>query len=392
MNHKKPLSTPAHHNPSLGKWVDLFVLLLLCTFILAINRRAEGSRMADGVVILELARATEGGGNGIVTFRLENGAVAPSDITITYTINATASIPAVNGVDYQTLSGTAVIPTGGTEAQVIITPVDDILIEGDENIEFTLISALDQGGVSYLTPQRGLVTTVVDNDNRISITKVNNGKELGNGNASDGAYLIKLPGSLTFNEDIPVKYLITGGTTASGGAGTTFDYDNTNLTGTIILPANTNSIQLPLKVNDDKLVEGNENVELTIQDNMLSAVTNIRFSFDPLQKSAIVTIEDDDNSIPVGVIAVKNGTEPGVGANDGSITVGWPDGFTATGPIIIRYTIAGTATNVADYTMTSLTQVVIPAGTSNVKIPVVVVDDNIVEGTETVILNITALT
>ncbi|MVT07923.1 DUF7507 domain-containing protein [Chitinophaga tropicalis] len=393
MNHKKSLPTPAHHNPSLGKWFDLFVLLFLCTLLLAINRRAEGSRMADGVIILELARATEGGGNGIVTFRLENGATAPSDITITYTINATAANPAVNGVDYQTLSGTATIAAGTNEAQVIITPIDDILIEGDENIEFTLISALDQGGLSYLTPQRGLVTTLVDNDNRISITKVNNGKELGNGNASDGAYLIKLPGNLTFNEDIPVKYLITGGTTASGGAGTTFDYDNSNLTGTIILPANTNSIQLPLKVNDDKLVEVNENVELTIQDNMLSAVTNIRFSFDPLQKSAIVTIEDDDVNIPIGVVATKDGAEPGGGTNDGSITVGWPDGFTSTTGIVIRYTISGTAIINTDYRISpvSPTQAIISPGTSNIKIPIAVIDDNIVEGTETVVLNITGI-
>ncbi len=73
--------------------------------------------------------------------------------------------------------------------QLTVAVTDDQLIEGEENLEFTLLSAVDQGGISYLNPNRTLTTKVVDNDNRISITKTADGKELGGGTASDGSFL-----------------------------------------------------------------------------------------------------------------------------------------------------------------------------------------------------------
>jgi len=346
--------------------------------------------VADELEMFEVVRPEEGGPDGLIAFRLLNGAVAPSDINITYVVNATVTNPAVNGVDYATLPGTITLTAGSSEVQLPIVVTDDQLIEGEENLEFTLLSAVDGGGISYLNPNRTLTTKVVDNDNRISITKTADGKELGGGTASDGSFLIKLPGALTFNEDITIKYTIDGVSTATGGAGAGYDFDNTAVTGEIKLPANTNSISLPIKVNDDQLVEGNEIVQITIQDNSLSDVTGMKFTFDPAQATAAVTIEDDDN-IPINVLSTLNGKEPGGAANNGSFTVGWPNGITATGAVIIRVMITGTASGGTDYTAIPITRV-LPAGTSNVAIPVSVLNDFIVEGDEDVTLTITTLT
>lgn len=350
----------------------------------ALNPAAAGE-----LEMFEIVRPEEGAPGGIIAFRLLNGAVAPSDINITYVVNATVTNPAVNGVDYATLPGTITLSAGSSEVLLNISVTDDQLIEGEENLEFTLLAAVDQGGVNYLNPNRTLTTKVVDNDNRLSITKTSDGKELGGGTASDGSFLIKLPGTLTFNEDILVKYTIDGVSTATGGTGAGYDFDNTAVTGEINLPANTNSIQLPVKVNDDQLVEGNETVQITIQDNNLSDVTAMKFTFDPVQATSSMIIEDDDN-VPVNVLSTTDGKEPGGTGNDGSITIGWPNGKSATNTVIIRFTVTGTASGSADYTAIPVTKL-LPAGASNVTIPVSVLNDAIVEGDETVTLTITAL-
>jgi uncharacterized repeat protein (TIGR01451 family)/gliding motility-associated-like protein len=386
------------------KWVAvaLLALYMLCSsWVLLMHHPFSGntparhstiltSALAGELEMFEVVRPEEGAANGVIAFRLLNGAVAPSDINISYVVNATVTSPAVNGVDYATLSGTITLGAGSSEVLLDIAVTDDQLIEGEENLEFTLLSAVDQGGDSYLNPNRTLTTKVVDNDNRISITKTADGRELGAGTASDGSFLLKLPGALTFNENILVKYTIDGISTATGGTGAGYDFDNTAVTGEIILPANTNSIPLPVKVNDDQLVEANETVQITIQDNNLSDVTGMKFTFDRAQATASMIIEDDDN-IPVNILGATDGREPGGTGNNGSITIGWPNGISATGAVIIRFTITGTASGSADYTAIPVTRV-LPAGASNVTIPVSVLNDFIVEGNETVTLTITALT
>ncbi|RFM29403.1 DUF7507 domain-containing protein [Chitinophaga silvisoli] len=343
---------------------------------------------ADVIAMDELTRAEEGGPNGLISFHLLNNTTAPSDITITYSINATVTDPADNGIDYTTLPGTITIKAGDSEAQLSIDVIDDLLIEGDESIEIGLLTATDASGTTYLGTQRTLTAKLIDNDNRLKLTKTIDGKELGSGNASPGQFSISLPGTLTYPENILVKYTVDGASSATGGAGSTFDYNNTNMTGEIILPANTNSILLPVNVNDDNIIEPTGTVQLTLQSISLSASGTMTFSPDPSNISAIVNIEDDDVNIPIGIQSTTDGKEPGGTGNDGSFTIGWPNGTYATGFVLVRYTITGTASNGTDYTTITLTKN-IPAGTSNVQIPVTIKDDNLIEGSETVILTIT---
>lgn len=361
---------------------SLLLLIFLCFF------SGRPAQRADVIAMDELVRAEEGGPNGIISFHLLNNTTAPSDITITYSVNATVTDPADNGIDYTTLTGTITLKAGDTEAQLTIDVIDDLLIEGDESIEIGLLTATDASGTTYLGTQRTLTAKLIDNDNRLKITKTTDGKELGSGNASPGQFQISLPGSLTYHEDILVKYTIDGASSATGGTNTTFDYNNSNMTGEIILPANTNSILLPVNVNDDNIIEPTETVQLTLQSISLSASGTMTFSPNPANISAIVNIEDDDVNTPIGILSTTNGKEPGGTGNDGSFTIGWPNGIYTTGFVLVRFTITGTATNGTDYTTISLTKT-IPAGSSSVQIPVTIKDDNIIEGNETVILTIT---
>jgi uncharacterized repeat protein (TIGR01451 family)/gliding motility-associated-like protein len=56
-------------------------------------------------------------------------------------------------------------------------------------------------------------------------------------------------------------------------------------------------------------------------------------------------------------------------------------------PTIVTYTVTGTATNGTDYTTITNT-ITIPANTTSVTIPVTVIDDNVLEGTESVIITL----
>lgn len=57
-----------------------------------------------------------------------------SAITVTYTIGGNAT----NGVDYVALPGVVTIPAGSTSAQILVTPIDDLIEENVESVSLTL--------------------------------------------------------------------------------------------------------------------------------------------------------------------------------------------------------------------------------------------------------------
>ena len=72
------------------------------------------------------------------TFTLTRTGISTAALTVNYTLSGSAT----NGTDYQTLSGSVVIPAGSNprSATVIITPIDDSDYEGDETVTLTISS------------------------------------------------------------------------------------------------------------------------------------------------------------------------------------------------------------------------------------------------------------
>jgi len=64
-----------------------------------------------------------------------------NSLTVNYTVAGTA----VGGVDYTSLSGTAIIPAGETNVAVSVLPIDDELVEPTETVELTLGNGVDYG-------------------------------------------------------------------------------------------------------------------------------------------------------------------------------------------------------------------------------------------------------
>ena len=78
-----------------------------------------------------------------------------SDLAVQYKITGTAG----PGVDYVALSGNVTIPAGASTALIIVTPLDDTLVESNETIVVTILSA---SGYTVGTPSAATVKIASD--------------------------------------------------------------------------------------------------------------------------------------------------------------------------------------------------------------------------------------
>jgi uncharacterized repeat protein (TIGR01451 family) len=107
-------------------------------------------------VVASDANAAEPGANtGTFTFTRAGGTA--SNLTVNYVVSGTAGA----GTDYSALSGTATFTSGQSSLNVIVTPLDDAVLEGDESVTVTVTSS-----VEYLIGGPGVATVVIrDEDN-----------------------------------------------------------------------------------------------------------------------------------------------------------------------------------------------------------------------------------
>lgn len=88
-------------------------------------------------------------------FRISRVGNTSKSLTINYSVDGTAT----NGVDYNSLSGTATIAAGQTFVDVTVIPVADNLVEGDETV---ILSLVDQA--EYVLDINTATVTIADND------------------------------------------------------------------------------------------------------------------------------------------------------------------------------------------------------------------------------------
>jgi len=167
---------------------------------------------------------------------------------------------------------------------------------------------------------------------------------------------------------LTVNYGILG--TATGGV------DYVLPSGSVFIPQGGTSAVVDIEVIDDSIMEPTETVILTLSPGTGYTVGN---------GSATIGIEDDDNNT-VAISATGNAAEP---AMNGSFSVTLTPAPESA--VTVNYTVSGTATAGQDYQALA-GSVTIPGGSSSATIDVNVIDDEIVEMTETVIVQIIAPT
>ncbi len=100
------------------------------------------------------------------TFRISRVGDTTSALTVNYTI--TSGVGQATAADYTpALSGVAIIPANSLFVDIVVTPTDDILLEGDEALTLTLAS-----DVSYdLSAPVAATVTIADNETDINLSR-----------------------------------------------------------------------------------------------------------------------------------------------------------------------------------------------------------------------------
>ena len=318
---------------------------------------------------VSIAATTDGNEAGPIDglFTLTQSVAAASNTVIDYTVTGSAS----DGTDYDALSGSVTILAGATSATITIANiVADALVEGTETVIITLdaITASDPG-ITIATASDSI--DILDGDSAtVSISGTTDGNEAG---PIDG--LFTLTQSVAAASNTVIDYTVTG--SASDGT----DYDALSGSVTILAGATSATITIA-NIVADALVEGTETVIIT-----LDAITASDPGITIATASDSIDILDGD-SATVSIAATTDGNE--AGPIDGLFTL--TQSVAAASNTVIDYTVTGSASNGTDYDALS-GSVTILAGATSATITIAnIVADALVEGTETVIITLDAIT
>jgi len=87
------------------------------------------------VVALDTAVWENGGSSA--TLRVTRAGCTTGALTVNYSVSGSA----VSGSDYSALPGSVTIPAGATFANILLAPVDDLVVDGDKTVTVTLVGS-----------------------------------------------------------------------------------------------------------------------------------------------------------------------------------------------------------------------------------------------------------
>jgi N-acetylneuraminic acid mutarotase len=189
------------------------------------------------------------------TFVISRTGSTTSSLTVAYNVSGNAT----NGVDYQTLSGSITIPAGKSSVNLVITPKDDTLAEGTENIVLTLIA-----GASYNVGSASTATCpIIDNESGPTppptggsavVTFSDNTATAGEQGLDGGLLVLTRSGSTA--SALSVAYNVSG--SATNGV----DYEA--LSGMTTFEAGKSTATILITPKEDSAVEGTEHILISI--------------------------------------------------------------------------------------------------------------------------------
>ena len=299
------------------------------------------------------------GDSRVVTARLNR--VLPDMLTIMVTTLAADPTRAADNLDYGLSSELITIPANALEVTFAINAIDDDVYEGDE--EFLLILSPVGDVVELGTLMRTVIIREDDAVPNVSIDTVGPVSESGTVTLT-----VRLSGLLKFTSTVDVS--VVGGTASS------LDYELSSRR--IVIPGGELTETLELRVLPDDIYEETETLELRLSGT--DGIVNLGVSEQKVELK-------DDNDVPqVSLDPIGPVTE----AQGVSLTVrlAGKAGFVVT--VELDVDDSSTAETPADYVLSPLS-VEIPAGSLTATVLLQARRDTIIEKTETVVLNISAL-
>ncbi|MBP4136915.1 beta strand repeat-containing protein [Flavobacterium geliluteum] len=312
------------------------------------------------------------GSTQIIKVGFPTGITLVTNTIADYTITGTG----INGTDCTTLSGSVTIPAGQNSVDINVAALSDNVLETNETITLTGTTVTSIEGSEWTTVAANKTTTVTITDANPASDKflsfVPTTISTPEGTAT--SVVVSLPSGITAVNDITFNYAVSG--TASSGS------DFTALSGTGTIVAGQNSVSIAVTPLTDSIIEPNETIILTGGAITGSPLTG--FTWSSSANTSTITITD----VTSAASKILNITPTAVSVAEGSpttLTVSLPTGITVASPLVVSYTVSGTATSVTDYT--ALTgSVTIPAGSGSATITVAALTDSLIEANETVIV------
>ena len=305
---------------------------------------------------------TEGTSDITYTVSLDGGVTNNTGSAITGTVVLTGT--ATNGADYTDVT-TFSIADGTSSGTITVLITDDTEVEITE----TLIATITAPSIGIVNATAGNASaTIFDNDTAI-ITIVAD-------TTTDEAVVNRsfiLSTSNIVDSDVLINYTLSGVATAPS------DYtDVSAVIGTVTIPAGATSAMINLNVNDDNLVEPNETIIAVL--NSVTNNTQVTADVTP----ATLTIVDNDEVL-VSITADAD-TDEAIVNRQFTISLAQAAAI----DVAVDYTFTGTATIADDYSDLGTGSVSILAGQTTASVALNIVDDNLVEGSETIIATISS--
>ena len=319
---------------------------------------------AEVTIAANDASASEPSDDGQFTVSISSP--SDTDTVVAYTISGDAN----SGDDFTPLAGTVTILAGQTSATIDVAVVDDSILEDAENVTVTLNSITSGDSDVSLGAADSASVTISDNDSAEVTISANDSAASEPGD--DGQFTVSI--SSLSDTDTVVAYTI-GGDATSGD-------DFTPLSGTVTILAGESSATIDVTTIDDATLEDAETIVVTL-DSVSAGDSDVTIG---AANSATVTISDNDSAQVSVSASDPNASEPG---DSGQFTVSIDNPSDTN--TVLSYTISGDATAGDDFTPLSGT-VTIAAGQTSATIDVAVVDDAILEATESVTLTIDSIT
>jgi len=303
------------------------------------------------------------------------------DISGTTTVNyATSDGTATAGSDYTAASGTLTFAPGESSKTIPISIIDDDLFEnGDETFNLTLSGPT---GTAILTSPSTSTFTISDLDFKPFVFVTESASTIAEGDSGTQSVAFDVRLSNPTVQVVTIDYATTNGTATAGS-------DYVASSGTITIPAGSRFVTVNVLVNGDTDVESSENFTFT-----LSNAANVSFIQHPFTD---VTIFNDDASVQFSNTAFSvnesagfvNVTVTRVGDTFRPATVQFSTTDTAG---LQSCTLAnGKASERCDYG-TAVGRLQFGVGETTRTFTIPIVDDALVEGDETLTVNLSGPT
>ncbi|MCK5691125.1 hypothetical protein KAI87_17710, partial [Myxococcota bacterium] len=285
---------------------------------------------------------------GSVLFTISLDAKSGREVRVDY---ATLDITTTVDSDYRPISGTFVFAPGTTTQQIALFIIEDDLDEADELAQLVLTNNIN----AVLSTTEGELL-ILDNDDSVSLN-VNDTTASEHDGTLDFVFTLAKVSAQT----VLVDYV-------SVSDSATQDTDYTGVSGTLTIAPGELSQTLSIVLNNDSDVEGTESFRLN-----LSNITNATINTTALTG----TILDDDvvPSLTVADVAVSE-------VDDNLAFVFQLSEASGLSIQVVYATQEGTALDTIDYTGSTDTVIFAPGETSKT-ILIPILQDTIVEGTET---------